>query len=204
MNMKKFIVLAVAALSMNAFAQKHMVTLSGYETGDQTDRSLDFGYGKNDADAEVKVQNIALNYAYALNDQWQVGGVYKNYKATVDGDVVAGSNGSTTMGLQAIYNFSGLTNSNYIALGYQIQTLEESDVESEAGANDEGDDDDKTTTISLEFGHRFSLGNLWGMNFNYSPSAVLSQSTLDPAASGSDEVKTTAVTLNFVKFDVLF
>ena len=192
--MKKFIVLAVAALSMNAFAQKHMVTLSGYEGGDAQDRSLDFGYSTGDETDEVKTQNIALNYAYAFNDQWQLGVVYKNLKTTTDGDVAAAGDHVTTMVVQAIYNFSGLTNTNYLALGYQVSKSEESDA---------GNDEVNSKAIGLEFGHRFSLGNLWNMNFNYSPSVTLSQTTVDDDAA-ADEVKTTAVSLNFVKFDVLF
>ena len=204
--MKKFIVLAVAALSMNAFAdhhQKHMVSLSGYEGGNANaqDRSLDFSYSKDDADSEVKSQNIALNYAYAFNDQWQAGVVYKRFKKTTDGDIGNSGDDSTTMGLKAIYNFNGLTNSNYLALGYQITKVEEDETPTAQ------DDATETKVISLEFGHRFSLGNLWGMNFNYSPSVTVAQSTLEddaPAVTADDEVKTTSVTLNFVKFDVLF
>lgn len=193
--MKKFIVLAVAALSMNAFAQKHMVTLDGFHSDNSQDRSLDFGYGKNDADDEVKTQNIALNYAYAFNDQWQAGVVYKNYKQTAGGDVTDSENNKVTMGLKAIYNFSGLTNTNYLAVGYQVAKNEEND--------NAGGDEINTKTIGLEFGHRFSLGNLWGMNFNYSPSATVSQTTIENDDT-TEDTKTTAVSLNFVKFDVLF
>ncbi len=199
--MKKFIAIAIASLSFNALADhhvKHMVTLGGYTTGNAQDRALDFSYSSNNEDTvtnkDVKNQNIALNYAYAINNHWQVGVVYKNFKTTNDGDVTSGS--STTMGLKAIYNFDGLTNSNYLAAGYSIQNFKDD-------ATSGSQDGDKNTIMGVEFGHRFSIGTIWGMNFNYSPSLTVSQSTFSPDAGG-DDVKTMAASVDFVKFDVLF
>ncbi len=186
--MKKFIVLAVAALSMNAFAGKHMVTLSGYESGNTEDKSLDFsnvtGNSTNDSNS-----NIALNYAYEVVTGVQVGASYKNLRNESGEVVQAGSQKS--VGLQAIYNFAGqLSDTNYVAVHYDMNTAVISN--------------DKTNTWSAEFGHRFSLGTVWGMNFNYSPSASLAFAKTTPAASGSDDSSTTSVSVNFVKFDVLF
>lgn len=194
--MKKFIALAVALVSLGAIAQehKHMVTLSGYEH-DTEARSLDLTYSKDDADKESKTQNIALNYAYALNGSWQIGANFKKFTEEFDGDKEAGS--YTSYGLKVIYNFAGkLTDTNYLALGYDMAKYKDD------AAPAISQDDDKSNTISLEFGHRFSLGTLWGMNFNWSPSVVLAQESYDPDAG--DKVKTTFFTVNVLKVDVLF
>jgi hypothetical protein len=95
------------------------------------------------------------------------------------------------MGLKVIYNFAGqLSDTNYVAAHYNVKTKVKSN--------------DKTNTWAVEFGHRFSMGTVWGMNFNYSPSAILALDKTAPAASGSDDSSLTSVSLNFVKFDVVF
>jgi hypothetical protein len=182
---------------MNAFAGKHMVTLSGYEGGNTQDRSLDFTHTTGSNNPNEMTRNLALNYAYSVTDAVQVGLVYKNYKYEEGGDVQPGDDrSSVTMGLQAIYNFANQTSdTNYLGLKYTTQQFEESDNNS---------DDDKVTTWSLEFGHRFSLGTIWGMNFNYSPSASLAFEKTAFEAANTDDESTTSVALNFVKFDVLF
>ncbi len=198
--MKKFIVLAVAALSMNAFASKHMVSLYGYEGGNTTDRSLDFtnSTGDNSSNENIETRNIALNYAYEVVSGIQVGAVYKSFNEKTDGDLAVAGDKTTTMGLGVIYNFAGqLNDTNYAALTYTTVNAEESDV-------GPGNDGSKTNVWSVDFGHRFSLGTVWGMNFNYSPSASLQFAKTSYDASGSDDTATTSVTVNFVKFDVLF
>jgi hypothetical protein len=204
MNMKKFLAIVVALSSISAFAQRHMVTLSGYEN-DRQDRSLDlynaFG-GANGPAANARTRNIALNYAFAVTNFLQVGALYKNYENTIGGDQSADDQSSTTMGLFVIYNFAHrLTDTNYLGLKYTTQKFKESDV---AEVGDAGDDDDKLDTWSLEFGHRFSLGTLWNMNFNFSPSVELAFAKFAPAESGRDDSSTTEFRLNVIKFDVLF
>jgi hypothetical protein len=199
-TMKMFIAIAVALVSFGALAQnRHMVTLSGYEGGNRQDRSLDLysSTGSNSTGTNTKTRNIALNYAYALTDTWQIGASFKQFQELTRGDVAAAGDKTTTYGLQVIYNFAHrLYDTSYLALHYDMLKADESDTT--------GNDGFKTNTWALEGGHRFSLGNLWGMNFNYAPSATLgfTKSTYD--ASNSDDTSTTALSLNFVKFDVLF
>jgi hypothetical protein len=197
--MKKFLVLAIALVSSVAMADNHnrsMVTLSGYETGDRQDRSLDFtnstgGNGTNQA----STTNIALNYAYAVTNTWQVGASYKNYKSESQGVVKNAGDESKTIGLQVIYNLHHqLVDTCYAALHYDMKSIEDT-----KGAKDGSD----VNTWGLEFGHRFGMGKLGGMNFTYSPSATLSVANTDFNGT-ADDSSTTSVTLNFVKFDVLF
>ena len=197
--MKKFIVLAVAALSMNAFASKHMVSLYGYEGGNASDRSLDFSNstGDNSNHDNIEGRNIALNYAYEVMPGIQVGAIYKSLNVKTNGDLANPGDKTTTMGLNVTYNFAGqLSDTNYATLGYTALNAEESDVT--------GNDGSKTNVWNVDFGHRFSLGTIWGMNFNYSPSASLQLAKTSYDKSGDADTATTSVTVNFVKFDVLF
>lgn len=193
--MKKLIALAIALVSFSALADnRHMVTLSGYETGNRQDRSLDLTNSTGGSAREV-TRNIALNYAYGITDSFQIGFNYKNYKHTEGGKTVTTDQSNHTYGLQVIYNFAHrLYDTSYAAVHYDMQKFTET--------NGAGGDADKVNTWSFEAGHRFSLGNLWGMNFNYSPSATLgfAKTTAD---TGNDS-SFTNFTLNFVKFDVLF
>lgn len=194
--MKKLLCAVLALSTVSAFAAKHMVTLSGYETGNEQNKSLDFS-NVTGGSAHDNTSNIALNYAYAVTDAVQVGALYKKYKDTTGGDVNANGD-QTTLGLQAIYNFANkLTDTCYAALHYDMLTSKESD----ATPND----DYKTNTLGLEYGHRFSIGSLGNFNVNYSPSLTLA---FAKTTAGDDDVtndeSTTSVTVNFVKFDVLF
>lgn len=196
--MKKLIALAIALVSFSALADnRHMVTLSGYETGDRQDRSLDFTNSTGGSTRDL-TRNIALNYAYGITDSLQIGFNYKNFKYTQGGQTQTNTNGlqsNHTYGLQVIYNFAHrLYDTSYAAVHYDMQKFTES--------NGAGGDADKVNTWSFEAGHRFSIGTIWGMNFNYSPSATLSFAKTS-ADTGNDS-STTNFTLNFVKFDVLF
>ncbi len=192
--MKKFIVLAVAALSLNAFASKSMVTLSGFDTGNSQDRSLDFS-NSTGGTANTVERNIALNYAYSVTDAIQVGAEYQSYSLSTGGDIANDGDKYVGMGLKVIYNFANQTaDTNYLGLGYKTVKSEDSEA---------ADDEFKLNTWSLEFGHRFSLGTIWGMNFNYSPSASLAFSKVVSDSAVAEESHTD-VSVNFVKFDVLF
>lgn len=195
--MKKLLCAVIALSSVSAFAQKSMVTLSGYETGAHADRSLDF-FNKSGTEgaARTNQSNLALNYAYAVTDTFQVGASYKKHKHETNGDIANAGDDSSTIGVQVIYNFAHkLTDTCYAALHYDMTNSKDSDA---------AEDGSKTNTLGLEYGHRFTLGTVMGLNFNYSPSATLAFGKTSPNASGADDSSTTVVSLNFVKFDVLF
>ena len=199
----KILALAIALVSFGAIADehhKHMVTISGWESGNVQDRSIDFGMSSNDKKNEEEVRNVALNYAYAITNSWQIGAKFKSYLEESNNKTVSGGD-STTYGVFGIYNFAGkLTDTNYLSLGYDMQENEDSDA---SGALK---DSSEVNTWTLEFGHRFSLGHLWNMDFNWSPSIEVSRATTeDDAVIGSDdEFVTTAVGFNVLKVDILF
>lgn len=201
--MKKFIAIAAALVSFGAFADhhmenRHMVTISGWEDARSAslNRSIDFNWATGGSTHNTN-KSIALNYAYSLTGAWQVGAEYAMYdkegqaKATED---------STRYGVFAIYNFKGQThNTNYLGLKYSMLTQE---TEGTAGNKTQ---DDEMNTWTLEFGHRFSLGNLWGMNFNWSPSLSVAVSDVDTDnGTTKSDYSMTSAQLNVLKVDVLF
>jgi hypothetical protein len=195
--MKKLLVALLALSAVSAFAHnhegknlKHMVRF--YDFNDAgVSGSFDVAFDtKTDAngtkDNDTAGNNIALNYAYAINNNWQVGGTYKNNNV--------GSGDTTTVGLSGYYNAGkSLDSTCYYGLHYDMKTDKTTS------------NDIKTTTIGLEYGHRFHVGHVWGLHLTYSPSLVYSMSTTDYDNDAIDEdQKTQALAWNWIKFDVLF
>jgi hypothetical protein len=199
--MKKFIAIAAALVSFGAFADhhmenRHMVTLSGWENArDNTlARSIDL-YHTNGGESHDTTRSIALNYAYAITGAWQVGAEYAMWDK--DGSAKATEERSR-YGVFAIYNFKGqLHNTNYLGLKYSMSEAEDKNSSGTKSTDSEG------TAWTLEFGHRFSLGNLWGMNFNWSPSISAEFSDAEDNLTKKDS-SSTEVALNVLKVDVLF
>lgn len=210
--MKKNFVILCLLFSAQAFAQKSMVTLTGFDTGNQADRSINFTNSHGGSD-NSKERNLNLNYAYAITNAFQIGFDYTNYKKTSGGDIVSHGDSYTGYGIKAIYNFSHrLYDTTYVSVGYGILNFDDSDETFDFG-NGNGEVDFKrdadTDYWTFELGHRFSLGTIWGMNFNYSPAVSLSFSHTDIKVKATDvnikdEESFTNVSLNLVKFDVLF
>lgn len=207
--MKKIIYGLVAFISMSAFAQRSMVILEGYESGNATDRSVDFSRS-NGGTENSKATNLALNYAFAITNAIQLGASFGSYESTDGGDVLESGNKYRKLGLYAVYNFSQrLTDTTYLSVGYSVLDSEDSDAiyDTDGDGTEDTDLDDnfKVSTWEIRLGHRFSLGNLGGMNFNYSPSVDLTFNTLKFASDlESSNQSNTSLTLNIVKFDVLF
>lgn len=196
--------IALSSTAAFAFNGRSMVTLEGYETGNRQDRSLDLynqtGSSNDTTGTNVSTMNIALNYTYAFSDAMMVGGIYKNWDKSTSGDVAASGDKSTTWGAQFIYNLAGkLVDTCYLGLRYEMK---KDDATSSTASTVRKEV--KTSTYTVEFGHRFNIGNLGGMNFTYSPSAELAFAKTAFDDSGVDDAATTTFNLNFVKFDVLF
>lgn len=187
--MKKLLVGLLTLTSLSAFAQRHMVTLEGYED-DRSDntRSLDLyrSHGGNSGSGNHEnTTSYAFNYAFAITGAWQAGALYRNVEEEVS------DTDSETWGVFGIYNFSHqVTDTHYLALKYEMQ-------ENEAAANKS-----ETDTWSLEFGHRFTLGTIWSMNYSWSPSLELAFAKTDPKSG--DDYGMTTWKLNVLKVDVLF
>lgn len=211
--MKTILVLVIGLFSFSALAQKHMVTLSGFDTGDSTDRSVDFqrSHGGSDNDKE---NNIAFNYAYAVTDMFQIGFQYQSYEATSGGDVVEFGDKYYGAGIFAIANLSNrLTDTPYVRVGYSIGKFQDSDDKLDLDEDGEPDTDYKIEADrgawNLGVGYRWNIGKIWGMNFTYSPSVDLNFAKFETEVNvlgenTKDTQSITELSLNLVKFDVLF
>ena len=196
--MKKLLVVVVAAMiTTSAFAQKSMVRMYGWDSGDRAS-SFDFSKSTNDVkDNEEDNMRIAINYAYAVTNAVQVGLTYDSNKNTTDGDAQAGD--YTKTGLSFYYNMEKKVNDTcYVGLHYNMTTYAD-DITTASSK-----DGDKNTDIILEYGHRFAVGSAWGLNLAFAPSVMYAMSTYAPDADGADDVKSTNLAWNFLKFDVLF
>ncbi len=196
--MKKLLVGLLALTSLTAFSHdgehKHMVRFYGFdEAGFSKSFDISFGSEKQDQDApasdtDASTANIAINYAYNLNGTWQVGGTFRNHNDASGLD-------DRTIGLSAYYNLAKkVQDTCYVGLHYDIMT--------EEVAN--SSDVDTTTTIGLEYGHRFTMGTVMGMHVSYSPSLTYSMATKSFETTDADDKKTTDLAWNWIKFDVLF
>ena len=201
--MKKLLVVAtVALMTTSAFAKSHMVRFYGWDGGARNN-SFDFSTVSNDADgaAETSTTNIALNYAYAVTSEIQIGATYRSYTGTAANEAVGATKPSdvarTTMGISGYYNLDGdIGNTNYLALHYDMTNWGEAD--------SEGAKDDSQTDLILEFGHRWTVGTGWGFDLTYAPSVTYTMTTFSPDAAGSNDVVTSQIGWNFLKVDVLF
>ena len=196
--MKKLLVALVATTMVSsAFAAgKSMIRLDGCFDG-QCD-TLDFRMSDDDVeDNESKVQNLALNYAMSFAGNWGAGLSYMQMSETTDGDVVDAGDKSSAITISGYYNIDGSwTDSCFVGLHYMMTDAEDSEA---------GDDDGyKTNTITLEYGHRYGLGSLMGVTWNWSPSVSYAMATEMSNNDDNDDVKSTDLRLNVANMAVTF
>ena len=67
--------------------------------------------------------------------------------------------------------------------------------------NKDGSD---ATTISLEAGHRFNMGKLGGVAWNWVPSISYAMTTTASNTSGVDDVESTDLSINAVNFAFVY
>lgn len=189
--MKKLLLAAVAAvMTTGAFAQSHMVMLENIDGGKIG--SLNLSQSSDDADAKTETMNLALNYTYAINGSWMVGLAYEQNKSSNDGNDDATT--MTKTGLHAFYNINGTVNDTcYVGLRYVMTNY----------SNDGATDSDSNTDIVLEYGHRFALGKLGGMDWAYAPAASYTMGTYSDD-SADEDTATTTLAVQPVRFNVMF
>lgn len=180
--MKKLLVAVLALTTVSAFAQKSLVTFGTF--GDAGNSST-FDVSNTTEDAnDTSTTNVMVNYTYAINGSWMVGAKVGNHAEATS------ANNYTTTGIHAYYNLDGTVNDTcYVGLHYTMKN----------SAND-----DKATSTSVEYGHRFAVGSWKGFNLAFSPSVAYTMTTTDYDADATDDLKETSLAWNWIKFDVLF
>jgi len=195
--MKKLLVALVALTTVSAFADGHsMVKLNGCFDG-QCD-NLNVGMSSDDADAKNASQNIALNYAMAFGGNFGAGLTYITNTETVDGDIASGNTSNyNTIGLSFYWNKDGsFSDSCFAALHYDMKTTKDDDTTTDSGK--------KNNTITLEYGHRYSIGKVMGVTMNWSPSVTYAMDTRVSNNSATDDLKTNTLALNVANFAATF
>ena len=200
--MKKLVLVALVATSAFAFNGKGMVELNGCFDGGRCD-NLDLQIGNDDSDNnELEESTIALNYNYLFTNHFGAGLTYRTTKSTRDGNINVGANAdidtylanSQTVGVNLFWNFDGGWESSYAGLRYAMTTTEESD--------DQEDDKNDITAITLEYGKRMAMGKVFGLALHYVPSVTYTMTTVDP--DQGDKVKSNELRLNVANFAVAF
>lgn len=194
--MKK-LAIVLTLISSVAFAQKHMVRFDA-NGNSVNDVQVKFDTNDNGTD-DNKSNEFAFNYAYTVAPQWQVGIRYA-MSSTDNAQGTANEYSENTIGLSGYWNKEeDLMNTCYFGLHYDMTSY----TVDEGAGNGSNADGDKMNTITLEYGHRFALGKIWGATMTYSPNVTYAMSTTELDAGG-DDVKTTSFGINWLKFDMLF
>ena len=188
-------------------------------TSDSFDLTTNSSGGESTANGKEHDQSytrIALNYAYAITKQFQLGATYRSLNGEASGANNSAFSAST-IGLNLWWNFNKkLEESAYVGLRYWVtsfdveasgagfQTLTRGLYTNGTPAASNTDGSDVLTQITLELGKRFHVGKWMGFHLTYSPNVEFNSSTLARDASGIDDVTTSGLTWNWLKFDVLF
>lgn len=210
--MKKLVpVLAVLAVT-SAFAAeqpRHIVSFGINGFGWSGAASVfDIDEDKNQLkDQESTESELSLNYSYVFPTRFMVGGELRAARETSeskfqDGTKIESEASDTSLGVSLGYNF----NENLYESWFLEGTLAVGSIESETKETGEAkvDSDSSYTQVKLEFGKRLSFSS-WGIqNFAYTPSIEISAYTFGDDAEDAGLDSATQVTLNILKFDVLF
>jgi hypothetical protein len=192
--MKKLLVAVLALTTMSAFAGNSMVKMNGCFDNGQCE-NLNLQSWSDDADKKTEVTNIAFNYAMSFAGNWGAGLTYISNSKKLDGDAATVGDVTNTIGLSGYWNKDGSwDNSCFAAVHYDMVTNDDT------ATKDSGD---KTTVITLEYGHRFMLGTVAGINFNWAPSVTYAMST-KVANGDDDDYKTTNLSLNMANVAATF
>lgn len=193
--MKKLLVALVALTTVSAFAGDSMVRLDGCFDG--TCDTLDFDMASDDADAKSESQTIAFNYAMAFAGNYGAGLTFAQSTETTDGDVMTVGDKYQTVGVSFYWNKDGSwSDSCFAALHYNMTTNDDTEATTDSG--------NKNTDIVLEYGHRFKVGSVMGLDWNWAPSVSYTMGTKVYNDDSKDDLKSTSLSLNVANVAVSF
>ena len=212
--MNKLIALVVVLFSLTAMADdsKHMVTFGNNVTmgwsGSAATADVDSGLGIKDF--TISNGEFAVNYAYRLASRFQLGFYLSNeldeqeVKARAGGKVKSEENHFSVY-LLGTYNFSDdLSNAWYISAGIGKEYSKTETTDSTGGTVDKSETDYDVTGYILQVGKRFELKGLGIQNLTYSPSLTIHHGEAGGDLEDGGVNSLTAVTLDLIKFDLLF
>ena len=213
---KTWIVIVMFVFSVTAMAQetgsKHMVMFgNNFKTewnGSAGSYDVDSDSGIKDWD--VSEGNFSLNYAYRIASRFQLGihlsanSEKEEAKVRSGGKITAESKSSEVV-LFGVLNFSDkLEESFYLGLGLGVANIETESKDSTGGTTDKTDSDSDATIFQVNFGKRIPLTFMGIQNLTYSPSISYTRMKFGGDMEDEDIKSLSSVTLDIVKFDLLF
>lgn len=214
--MKKILVLMFTLISINVHAQeeqtKHMVMFGN---------SFNFGWNGSGSTADVDSKlgikdyllsegNFNVNYAYTVAPQFQLGLDVAVQTETEEAKAKAGGKVkseemSRSFAVFGVFNFSeNLKESFYLGAAVGKMWVDNEVKDTTGGSTSKSETEYDGNLFYIGFGKRFSLKSLGIENLTYSPSISFQHVELsgDLEDAGVNSIST--VTLDVVKFDLLF
>lgn len=212
--MFKLLAVVTVVLSLNVFADesKHMVTF-----GNNVNAGWSGSAGSADTDKKMGIDEFTVgkgefnvNYAYRLGSNFQLGGIIANEVETSEvkadaGGKIKSEDSSFSIYLVGTYNFSeNFAESFYLSAGLGKEFNKSETKDTTGGTIDKTETDYDVTGYLIQFGKRFNLENLGIKNLTYSPGIMFHHWTVGGDLEDSGVNSLTQVTLDVVKFDLLF
>jgi hypothetical protein len=209
--MLKLLLIVLSLIPLTTLAAnfpRHMVMLNqwgfgGYASYEHFSPRSDSIFDKYD----ILTGNIELNYTYALDSRWQMGGFFINNSQGREVKTATGKTGqiktdNRIVGTHLLYNFSDdLYNSWLTGAVLSYHNQEE---EFAKGIQDFLEDDRQAVYFEALIGKRFSLKNNGLANITYSPSLSFFVANSKKDYEDDKINFSYGVNIHFLKFDVLF
>lgn len=212
--MLKLLAAVTILISLNVFADesKHMITF-----GNNVTTGWSGSAGSADTDSKLGIKDFMvgkgefnINYAYRFGSNFQLGGFISNELETSEvkadaGGKIKSEDNSFSIYLVGTWNFSeNFSESFYFSAGIGKEYNKSETKDTTGGTTDKSEAEYDVTGYLLQFGKRFSLENLGIKNLTYSPSIMFHHGTVGGDLEDGGVNSLTVVTLDIVKFDLLF
>ena len=213
--MKNLIFLLLIIFSLSTFAEEpyHMVSFGrdgfGWSVGGEemgTESSSSF------KGVEYIMNNLALNYAYRINNRFQLGAFYQTTQDEYHFKKKGGGRTETSIetdqaGMFVLYNFSeDMNDAWYAGYAFSVSTYEEENSHDlqDAEGKSAFELDDASNTHELIVGKRFSLRGFNVDNLAYSPQIKIYYQTHGKDFDDNHIEDGTGFNLQPLRFDLLF
>lgn len=151
---------------------------------------------ENDEDGSAKDDlKFALNYTHNINGALMAGLSYSSDTEKTEGSTVSSVN---TYGVHFFYNLAErVSNTSYVGFRF-FKALYADDKSSSSK------DGDTSSTTVIEFGHRYALGTLAGVEWLWTPKASYSMTTYITEPSNDDDVMSDSLEIIPINFNIIF
>ncbi|HXH73519.1 MAG TPA: hypothetical protein VNJ08_01040 [Bacteriovoracaceae bacterium] len=210
--MKKLLVLSMFVFVASASAAdntRHIISMGSDGFGwSGVGEQFKWDKSKNTSDnVEESEGSLELNYLYLMRNRMMVGGEisYATEKIVVkdvNDDIIKSEEDKASIGLSVGYNFADNLMESWWIKGTLARVTQENKLKRTAMSPVRNDVSGNALKFAL--GKRFNLANFNLLNIAYAPSIELSSVKYGSSADDMGLDSSTEVTINFIKFDLLF